>query len=452
MANLTIDDKFNKACQCISIWHPVYISFYSMISRKALPDKEEYNDVTMRLNLMTDSYAVLEYNNSFIEKISAESLATLICIELNRLLLQHCTKRAGSPVDLHYIASNISANDPSLKIYLNLNNDSQSIIPKLPSVDILKAIKPDYDSKEDNFLERNFKILLSAMKDESFSGEGLDSNGSDSKGSDSKGSEAKSSQNGESNSGNDSEEESDLEKEKQAISDHFSPKQAKRNTQGWGENDMIKEQIKKIVNETPASSWGNISSDFVFKIMSANVHVIDPKAVLRKAIATAFSENMNFTRLRPNRKYQGKYLGWLPGQRHEQKHNILIATDVSGSMSDDDVALAFSCVNDFLRNGTSVSYCTWDVTCGPIKPTRYPSKQYNLSGKGGTDPRCVLEKIKLENLKYDLIVFITDCQFIFERPLNAKKIFFIRTETGDKAPDWALGNITMNDIKNMKNK
>ena len=123
MVNLTIDDKFNRACQCISIWHPVYISFYSMISRKALPDKEEYNDITMRLNLMTDSYAVLEYNNSFIEKISAESLATLICIELNRLLLQHCTKRAGSPVDLHYIASNISANDPSLKIYLNLNND-----------------------------------------------------------------------------------------------------------------------------------------------------------------------------------------------------------------------------------------------------------------------------------------------------------------------------------------
>jgi hypothetical protein len=70
-------------------------------------------------------------------------------------------------------------------------------------------------------------------------------------------------------------------------------------------------------------------------------------------------------------------------------------------------------VNDFVKHA-KVHYCFWDGACGPIAEKRYKTTKFDLSGRGCTNPQCVIDKIQKEGLHYDGIVYITDCQFCWK--------------------------------------
>ena len=233
-----------------------------------------------------------------------------------------------------------------------------------------------------------------------------------------------------------------------AMDDYFdsSERHAQKMMEKWGENDLVDEKIQQITNHiaSDASRWGNVSGMLKQMILEANAPKFDPTTVVKHFKQEIQSEQMESTRSKTNRRFG--YV--LPGWRHKMKSSILFAIDCSGSMSDDDVALGEAFVNKFIKHA-KVSYCFWDGVCGEITDLKRKEKNFELVGRGCTNPDSVLERLEEEHLDFGGLVFFTDNGFNWHRPKNkwAHKIFIISTESACEPPDWVRYHLSMKDIK-----
>ena len=213
----------------------------------------------------------------------------------------------------------------------------------------------------------------------------------------------------------------------------------------WGENDSLDDKIQEITEHIAADSsrWGNVSGMLKQMILEANAPRFDPTTVVKHFKQEIQSEQMESTRSRRNRRTP-----YLPGWRHKMKSSILFAIDCSGSMSDDDVALGEAFVNKFIKHA-QVSYCFWDGVCGDITDLKRKEKEFELVGRGCTNPQCVLDKLEEEGLDYGGIIFFTDNGFSWDRPKSkwARKVFIISTHNADACPPWVRYHLSMDDIE-----
>ena len=213
----------------------------------------------------------------------------------------------------------------------------------------------------------------------------------------------------------------------------------------WGENDSLDDKIQEITEHIAADSsrWGNVSGMLKQMILEANAPRFDPTTVVKHFKQEIQSEQMESTRSRRNRRTP-----YLPGWRHKMKSSILFAIDCSGSMSDDDVALGEAFVNKFIKHA-QVSYCFWDGICGDITDLKRKEKEFELVGRGCTNPQCVLDKLEEEGLDYGGIIFFTDNGFSWDRPKSkwARKVFIISTHNADACPPWVRYHLSMDDIE-----
>lgn len=233
-----------------------------------------------------------------------------------------------------------------------------------------------------------------------------------------------------------------------AMDDYFdtSERHAQKMMEKWGENDLIDEKIQQITNHiaSDASRWGNVSGMLKQMILEANAPKFDPTTVVKHFKQEIQSEQMESTRSKTNRRFG--YV--LPGWRHKMKSSILFAIDCSGSMSDEDVALGEAFVNKFIKHA-KVSYCFWDGVCGEITDLKRKERNFELIGRGCTNPDSVLERLEEEHLDFGGLIFFTDNGFNWKRPKNkwAHKIFIISTESACEPPDWVRYHLSMKDIK-----
>ena len=232
-----------------------------------------------------------------------------------------------------------------------------------------------------------------------------------------------------------------------ALDRYFDNSEANGRTKSekWGENDSLDDKIQEITEHIAADSsrWGNVSGMLKQMILEANAPRFDPTTVVKHFKQEIQSEQMESTRSRRNRRTP-----YLPGWRHKMKSSILFAIDCSGSMSDDDVALGEAFVNKFIKHA-QVSYCFWDGVCGDITDLKRKEKNFELVGRGCTNPQCVLDKLEDEGLDYGGIIFFTDNGFSWDRPKSkwARKVFIISTHNADACPPWVRYHLSMDDIE-----
>ena len=445
---LPTDVKFEHAARRISIDYPSFLQFYAMMQRKNVNNEK----VTIRLNMKESSVPVLEYNDKFIQALHPTTLTVLCCVEVLRLLLHHCTSRKQSPIELCWQASNVVCSPFTVTKMLNELN-SVNIRKKdegqirlndlFPSIDSFNEIMPkDFNKEKDMFLERIFNIFLKNQEqyenqmNQMFGPKGAtalpepgDGTGND--------------PNGQTGGGGYS-------SEQDALNNHFR-NSAQAATDGWGENEIVDQQVAQAVKKADYSSWSNLPGGLAQQILAANVMVVDPRVALRRFTTSIFSDVQSFSRMKYPRRYGEKWIGTMPGPRHEQKANVLIAIDCSGSMPDSEVEKACMVVNDFVKHA-KVDYCFWDGACGPITEKRGRGNKFDLSGRGCTNPQCVIDKITKEKLTYDGIVYITDCQFCWEKPKVKTTIFIIQSENADDVPSWCKYHMTMKDVHTISDK
>lgn len=113
---------------------------------------------------------------------------------------------------------------------------------------------------------------------------------------------------------------------------------------------------------------------------------------------------------RPSRRYLP--LGVYYPTRRTKILNLVVAVDVSGSISDAEIVDFFSEINGILNSFTA--YHIYLIQCdaqiqGEVLEIRYPAKldytKVKIMGRGGTDFRPVFKYLEEKNIRYPVIYF-----------------------------------------------
>ena len=507
-ATHTAQSQITEALKILSA-EPAIMCYFGLLELKPVDDPE----VQVRLCTRNgSSVAGLDYNPFFINRLDDPSeLAMIFYGEALRLALHHPTTRFMQPAGVNLLASNLICFEDQ-HVLSKWRDNVKAVVPTIPTYAQVKPIldKTGFKKSEEWTLEKIFAHLLKEWRDQQNSmkqsveqkiqqqmqqqrqqgqdgqGQSGQQNGQDQQSQNGQGQfgdgQDQQSQNGQGQSSDGQSQEQgqgqgdmssavhdlmqqldnmqrnspDLRgaKEKRssdagnAMDDYFdsSERHAQKMMEKWGENDLVDEKIQQITNHiaSDASRWGNVSGMLKQMILEANAPKFDPTTVVKHFKQEIQSEQMESTRSKTNRRFG--YV--LPGWRHKMKSSILFAIDCSGSMSDDDVALGEAFVNKFIKHA-KVSYCFWDGVCGEITDLKRKEKNFELVGRGCTNPDSVLERLEEEHLDFGGLVFFTDNGFNWDRPKNkwAHKIFIISTESACEPPDWVRYHLSMKDIK-----
>lgn len=446
----------------ILTFEPAIMQYYSLCELRPVDNEK----VTMRTNCRgTGSRCYIEYNPAWLEKITEPSVvAFLIYAEVLRVALHHVTTRKNFPLQALKLASDLVVYD-EFRTVLSLQKEAvRQIIPLIPTRDKYKPILDKYKITEEDgfFLEKLFNVFRKEMQDQQQQqshggeGEGSEGEGQSGEGQGSNGkSQGKSQGKGKGKGKGDSNDKSQGKGKGtgsemgDALQKHFenSAENAETQTEGWEENTSLDNETqhvtKAIAESGMSSTWGSISGGLKQMIMAANTPKFDPSTILKHFVGHIQSHDRYWTRMKANRRH-----GWeISGCRKKKMCRVLFAYDVSGSMSDDDVAIGMSFLGKFIKKADT-NYCCWDGDCSEITKVRKNLKEYEIIGRGCTNPQCVIDKLNNDKERFDGIVFFTDCQFDWECPQKyVDKIFVIKTETGDDVPQWCRYSLDMKDIK-----
>jgi predicted metal-dependent peptidase len=134
------------------------------------------------------------------------------------------------------------------------------------------------------------------------------------------------------------------------------------------------------------------------------------------------------SRMKVNRRYDIV----MPGYRRKYKSKIIFAIDISGSMSDEDIAEGFAVINSCCKHA-DIDYLTFDSEIKSIeKNFRKAKKAFKLHGRGGTIVEPVLEYAKEQ--KADGLVVFSDMYFSAPAEPNHLKVLWLSHTAGQEPP------------------
>ncbi len=180
----------------------------------------------------------------------------------------------------------------------------------------------------------------------------------------------------------------------------------RENTQDWDRDELFSDQINdKIRIAHESNQWGTLPGSLRERILASLRPKLDYRAVLRLFRASVLSVNRVLTRMKPSRRYGFLYMG----SRRDFTTRLLFAVDVSGSVSNDDLARGFSVINQFFKYGIqSVDVIQFDTQIkGKLMSMKRARRKVAALGRGGTDFSPVMEYID-EHPEYDGLVIFTD--------------------------------------------
>ena len=171
----------------------------------------------------------------------------------------------------------------------------------------------------------------------------------------------------------------------------------------WEENDFECSRVNEIIENT--TSWGTLPGDLVEKIKATLKAQIDYRKVLSGFRASVISSRRNLTRMRPNRRTDFQNLGSV----YKMRTNLLVAVDVSGSISTKMLQKFYSVINRFFKYGIeSIDTVQFDTQLGEIFPLKKAKTDIKIKGRGGTDFQPVFDYFRESKSHYDGIIIFTD--------------------------------------------
>lgn len=303
----------------------------------------------------------IEYNPDALERLDTAELTEVMRCEVVRILLQHPYQRRGEITELHYLASQIT-----------LKEQLQTPLP-LPTAAAIFG----HHRYDRHYLEFYYQKLVSDHETtQPFSRTGHGPSGD----------------------------------EPPATDDLLTPTDpttARHHAALWAENDAQQQQIQQqIRNCEIARQWGSISHALQEQIRATLKPRFRFQTVLKGFRASILSNRRRLTRMRPNRRYDFAY----PGSRREFDTKLLIAVDVSGSVSRPELNLALSAVNRLFRYGIAqLDLITFDTEVrDQWHSLRRARSEWQLHGRGGTSFQGVVEYLDQSDPPYDGAIILTD--------------------------------------------
>lgn len=147
----------------------------------------------------------------------------------------------------------------------------------------------------------------------------------------------------------------------------------------WDEDEMMTCQINNVIETT--KDWGTVPGRMQQMLKASLRAKIDWRKVLSGFRASILSSERKLTRMRPNRRSGFQQMGSI--RRFNTR--LLVAVDVSGSVSDKSVSDFYGVVNSAFRYGfESVDVLQFDYGVRSVISLTNAVKDFAVCGRGGT--------------------------------------------------------------------
>lgn len=189
---------------------------------------------------------------------------------------------------------------------------------------------------------------------------------------------------------------------------------AEENTRPWGEDELLAEKIDEhVVDAELRHSWGTLPGALRQRVIANRQPRLDYRAVLRRFRRSILATRRRLTRMKPSRRYGFLY----QGSRYDVCTRLLVAIDVSGSMSDAEVASGFSLINRFFRYGIErIDAIAFDTQVqGTALTLKRARREFRIRGRGGTNFQAVIDYLDAHP-GYDGAIIFTDGHAPVPRP------------------------------------
>lgn len=304
----------------------------------------------------------LQYNPKFLERKSTEDVELLLKIEMIRLFLKHPYER--QPEGTSRIALALGSDVTIKSAYNGPNATGIGSIPP-PQLPLLGP--EAFDLQHDMPFEWYVRKIEEMLDEDTVSSSNL----------------------------------KDMNDSKSPISEDTLDEAAAR-SELWEEDEMRSQEINDLIDKM--NSWGSIPGKVVQQIQASTKARIDYRKIMQGFRASVLSNTMRLTRMRPNRRTGFQQMGSV--RRFDTK--LLVAVDVSGSISDKTLSHFYSVINKFFKYGINEIDCVqFDCELGEVKPIRKASRTVQIFGRGGTSFQPVFDYLAEHNI-YDGLIILTD--------------------------------------------
>ena len=169
----------------------------------------------------------------------------------------------------------------------------------------------------------------------------------------------------------------------------------------WDEDEMTVAMINGIIEST--KDWGTLAGNFAEKLKASTKAKINWRNVLSGFRASILSTERRLTRMRPNRRTGFENMGSI--RRFDTR--VLVAVDVSGSISSADLSYFYGVINSAFRYGFSaVDVIQFDAGVRVVQSLKKVIRDVAVFGRGGTSFKEPIQYAH-EN-GYDGLVILTD--------------------------------------------
>lgn len=174
----------------------------------------------------------------------------------------------------------------------------------------------------------------------------------------------------------------------------------------WEENEEACCNINEFIEVATASNnWGSVAGKLQGLIKASLKVDMDYRKMLSLFKTSVISSRRRLTRMRPNRRSGFDAMG----SRYELSTNLLIAVDVSGSVTDRSLQFFFSVINRLFKYGVEkLDVLQFDAQIqGEIEPLKKARKTVKIMGRGGTSFQPAADYY-CEHPEYDELIYFTD--------------------------------------------
>lgn len=206
----------------------------------------------------------------------------------------------------------------------------------------------------------------------------------------------------------------------------------------WEENEEAASQIQDNIQKAEVDQgWGQIGGGLQRTVQESCDFSMDYRRILGQFRQSIVSANRSLTRMRPNRRFGFSAMG----SRYNRKANILIAVDVSGSITDESFNRFFHVINNifFLGIIEKIDVIFFDTNLKLSKPVPFKKKieLKEIQGRGGTNFQPAIDFFQ-ENKEYNGMIIFTDGQGNIPLQKGNQNILWILTSRLDleKSRGW----------------
>ena len=169
----------------------------------------------------------------------------------------------------------------------------------------------------------------------------------------------------------------------------------------WEEDDMAVIMINGIIDSV--KDWGTLAGRFAEKLKADTRAKINWRNVLAGFRGSILSSRKRLTRMRPNRRYGYDAMG----SAWEFDTRLLVAVDVSGSISSAELSYFYGVINSAFRYGfRSIDVIQFDCGVRVVQNLKQVIRNVDVIGRGGTSFQEPVD-YAVEN-GYDGLLILTD--------------------------------------------